>query len=69
MKPINFKEANKKLTAPGCGDLYTHTDGKVVTSIWELSKEDIENIIKNKIIKLSIYSGETQPPVYLSTIK
>jgi len=72
MKPINFPESNLKLQKPpgmtdkDCAPLPIHTDGQTCISCWELSHEEINTIIKNRVVWIGVLSGETQPPVWLS---
>jgi len=72
MKPIKFPESNLELQKPPtmseeeCVPLPIHTDGKTCISCWELSHEEINTIIKNRVIWLGVYFGKTQPPVWLS---
>jgi len=73
MTPVKFKEQNQQLGPPPgmseeeCQPLPVFTDGKQCISCWELSKEDIEKVNKTGRIWLSVMSGLTQPPVWLST--
>lgn len=64
--PIPFDQQNKVMKAPGCGDLPVyHGQGQFI-SCWELTEEQIQDIIDNKRIWLSVF-GSGQPPVWLST--
>jgi hypothetical protein len=71
MKPIEFKEANKKLLKPysmtedECGPLSVFSDDKQCISCWKMSwKQRIKALIYGRVW-LSVYSGNTQPPVWL----
>lgn len=64
MEPIKFKECNVNYVADGCKDLPTYKGDNQIISCWELSDDEIKQIIKNKVIWLSIW-GEAQPPVCL----
>jgi len=72
MKPVKFKEHNLNLTAPPgmseeeCAPLPVFTDGQQCISCWELSAEEIEKVRRTGRIWLSVMSGNTQPPVWLS---
>lgn len=64
MEPIKFKECNVNYVADGCKDLPVHKSDNQIISCWELSEEEIQKIIKNKVIWLSIW-GKEQLPVCL----
>lgn len=72
MKPIRFNEANKCLSKPNnmtdkqCSSLWVYSNGRECVSCWKLTiKERIKALIFGKVW-LSILSGQTQPPVWLS---
>lgn len=71
MKPINFPEANKNLLKPKgmtdeeCGSLPVWTDGEQCVSCWQPTVKERISILLFGKIWLSVYSGETQPPVAL----
>jgi len=72
MEPKNFEQANKKLGPPmgmtkeECGDLPVFTDGQQCISLWQMTwRERLSALFFGKIW-LSVYSGQTQPPVWLS---
>mgnify|MGYP001095557830 CR=1 FL=1 len=73
MKPVKFKHHNQLLGPPPgmneneCMTLPVFTDGKQCLSCWELSDEEIKEIIETKRIWLAVMSGNSQPPVWLST--
>ena len=75
MKPKKFKEQNKVLIKPDsmtnqeCGSLPIYTNGEQCISCWELSDDDIMDIVKYKKIWVGVYSGENQPPIWLDTRK
>lgn len=67
--PIEFDEANLKLTAPK-GDEDTvrempaYTDGEFCVSCWQLSPEEMKELAANDgKLWLWVWSGKTQPPV------
>ena len=64
MNPINFNEVNVNYVADGCEDLPVFKGDNQIISCWELSAEEIQEIVKNKVIWLSIW-GNAQPPVCL----
>lgn len=73
MNPITFKEANMVFKAPEnqpqVGDLPAFVGNNqegspVIISIWELSEEEVKQIIANKSIYL-VVSGHGMPPISL----
>ena len=74
MKPINFTESTLKLGAPKgqekeIGDLHVYTDKKKCISCWEFTDEEIETLKKTKKIYVGVFSGKTQPPIFLTVDK
>ncbi len=75
MIPIKFKEATKELQKPKgwtdeeCGSLWVFSNGTECISRWKISFKELLKIILFRKIWLSVYSGYTQPPVYLSCEK
>jgi hypothetical protein len=75
MKAINFPESNKNLLKPEgwtdeeCSSLHVFTDGQVCVSCWELSEEEKKELLETGKIWLMVWSGQTQPPVCLTTKK
>jgi len=78
MEPIKFKEVNKTLKPPvkwdkdkngKCGDLPIFTDSQQNISLWKLSWKERWQILKRGKIWLGIYSGPTQPVIWLDTQK
>lgn len=73
MKPIMFPQSNKTLGPPKhmtddeCSSLPVFTDYKLCISCWELSDEDIADLVKTRKIWLWVFSGGNQPPVALDT--
>lgn len=78
MKPINFEGSNIKYTKPeswddeDCGDLpaYKANDKKLgpfIMSCWELSDEELQDIIKSKRVWLNIHSS-VMIPVSISVV-
>ena len=71
MKPKKFEQANKNLLKPEgmtdeeCGSLPVFTDGTQCISLWQMTwRERLSALFFGKVW-LSIYSGQTQPPVWL----
>lgn len=70
MKPVD-QPHSQLLTAPGCfplpAVLITYADGvQSVVSAWELSAEEVADVVKSGRLWLEI-RGITQPPVLLTT--
>lgn len=66
LNPVHFDQANKVMTAPGCGDLPVFNGDGQFISCWELTDEQIQDVIDNRRIWLSVRACG-QPPVWLST--
>jgi len=75
MNPVEFKEQNDVLKAPpnmeGCGELpicrvADSKDNPIVISCWDLSEEEIQEIVKTGKLYLWVW-GRTQPPVGFTT--
>jgi len=71
MKPTKFPQANKNLLKPEsmtdeeCGPLEVFTNGTQCISCWKMSiRERLSALIFGRAW-LSVFSGETQPPVAL----
>lgn len=72
MKPKKFKEATVKLNKPGsmtdeqCGSLYVYQspDGQSI-SCWKASLWERIKFLFHGKIWLGVYSGKSQPPVWL----
>ncbi len=72
MTPTNFKEANRTLNKPEsmtdeeCSSLRVFTDGRQCISCWRMTwKERLEALLFGRLW-LSVLSGRTQPPVWVS---
>jgi hypothetical protein len=68
MKPILFEQANRTLTAPAGQEnevetMYVYTDGQQCISKWQLTDDEIEMVIKNRHLYISVMFGGTQPPI------
>lgn len=73
LKPINFKNANRKLYAPsgveGCNSkisLPVWTDGVQCVSCWKCSFLDRLRILFTGRVWASVKSGQTQPPMWIA---
>ncbi|WP_454287102.1 hypothetical protein [Rhizobium arsenicireducens] len=67
---IRFAGANMVLGAPEgqeetCSDLYTYTNGACSVSCWQLSADELAEVNRTGRIFLSVFSGRTQPPVFV----
>lgn len=71
MEPKNFEQANKNLLKPEgmtedeCGSLPVFTDGTQCISCWQMTWRERWAALFFGKIWLSVYSGQTQPPVWL----
>ena len=71
MDPINFKETNVTLQRPEsmideeCQPLPVFRDGQQCVSCWRPTWREKLSILFHGKIWLSVYSGATQPPVWL----
>lgn len=75
MKPIKFEQANKQLQKPSsmtdeeCKPLWVYTNGVECISCWKMSfKQRLLALLYGRVW-LSVYSGQTQPPVWLDCDK
>ena len=71
MKANDFTESTIKLGAPKgqekeVGNLHVYTDKKKCISCWELTDEEIKTLQKTKKIYVGVFSGSTQPPIFLT---
>lgn len=71
-QPINWYGANKVLTAPEGreGDIQSMSvfnNGLLSVSCWELTKDEIMDIIQNRCIFIGIIAGESSPPIIVGT--
>lgn len=67
---INFDGANMILRAPlgseeVVKDLHTYTNGKCSVSCWQLSPVEVAEISRTGVVFLSVFSGCSQPPVFV----
>ena len=68
---VNFHGANMLLGPPkgseNVCELYTYTNGRCSVSCWELSAEELAEIARTGRVFVSIFSGRSQPPVYVGS--
>ena len=75
MYPIEFKQANRKLTRPPsmtdeeCGSLHVYADGERLVSLWKMSWCERFSALFFGRLWLYVFSDNTQPPVALSVEK
>ncbi|MDW9573405.1 hypothetical protein GOA73_08450 [Sinorhizobium meliloti] len=67
--PVQFEGANMLLRAPegaeNVSDMHTFTNGMCSVSCWQLSADELAEINRTGRIYLSVFSGRTQPPVFV----
>ncbi len=71
MTPIRMDYSNVTYVADGCFDLPAavikrEDGGEEVETVWELSEDEIEQLVREKKIYLYIM-GRQVPPVFLTT--
>lgn len=69
--PVEFYGSNRTLhAAPGTedrvSDLHIFTDGESCVSCWELTDEEVAEIVRTRRAWLQVMSGVSQPPVLVS---
>lgn len=69
--PIQFCGSNQRLTAPpGQEDvirtLHTYANGLEHISCWKLNPTELAQVLKTGEVWVSVASGKTAPPIYLS---
>lgn len=47
--------------------MHTFTNGRCSVSCWEMNDAEIEEIVRTRRVFLSVLSGKTQPPVFVSS--
>lgn len=69
--PVEFEGHNHVLRAPGGAENVTplpiFRNGTCCVSCWELSDDEIAEIVKSRRIYLSVFFGNTQPPVFVGS--
>ncbi len=69
--PVKFDGFNIELKAPqgmdnlSCSSLPIYRNGINCVSCWELTEEELQEVLKTKRIFISLWSGKTQPPIYV----
>lgn len=48
-------------------DLHTFSNGVCSVSCWELTDEDMEEIIRTRRVFCSVFSGRSQPPIFVGS--
>jgi hypothetical protein len=72
-KAIKFEGSNRVLGPPRgvteeqCQSLHTFSNGVCSVSCWEFSDKEIEDIIRTRRAFVSLWSGYSQPPVFIGT--
>lgn len=72
-QPANWHGANKTLGPPRgkdetqVGSLPVFTNGVQCVSCWELSDEELAEVVRSKRVFLVVMYGQSQPPVYVGT--
>jgi len=75
MKPVNFKEANKRLFKPSnmtdeeCKPLLVFSDGKECISKWTMNWKERLHCLFKGFVWVRIVSGKTQPPIVIQAEK
>ena len=75
MKPVKFKEAQIELQRPSnmteeeCGSLWIYRENGQCISCWRIPFWQRVKLLFHGNIWLSVFSGETQPPVWLGCMK
>lgn len=68
---VEFPGANMLLRAPdgaeNVSDMHTFTNGHCSVSCWELSDDELAEIVRTRRVYLSVLYGRTQPPVFVSS--
>lgn len=71
-EPIPFAGANRILRAPAgreetVQDLHTFTNGHCSVSCWRFTTEEVAEINRTGSFFLSVFSGPSQPPVFIGS--
>lgn len=69
--PFEFDGYNKILTGPpgteNVEDLPVFANGTCCVSAWKLTADELAEINKTGVVFISIFSGKSQPPVYVGS--
>lgn len=73
-RPVQFDGQNGVLGAPPNAQLEVqplpvYRNGKACISCWELSEDEVREIIMTRQIYLSVHAGISQPPVFIGSRK
>lgn len=63
MIPVEFRGANCVLHGKNCDSLPCFRDGRCVVSCWQLSDDELKAIQLTGQIYISVYSGQSSPPI------
>lgn len=66
--PTGFPECNGVLNGgddPAIMNLPVYRNGVFCLSVWELTPEEVAQIVRDGRIALAVFAGTSQPPVYL----
>jgi hypothetical protein len=68
-KPIDFNGTNVKLLGgrEDVADMHVFGNGQCCVSCWELTQEELDAICKSGRVYLSVFSGESSPPVFVGS--
>lgn len=72
MIPVTFAEKNRTLKKPPemtheeCASLDVFTDGKQCISKWKMSWTERIHCLFRGYVWVSVFSGHTQPPIWIS---
>ncbi|MDZ7893862.1 MAG: hypothetical protein U5M50_02200 [Sphingobium sp.] len=68
---VDFKGSNKVYRAPegrdDVHDLHVFVNGRCIVSAWELSDEEIGEIVRSRRVFLSSFSGDVLFPVFVGS--
>lgn len=71
-QPMWFEEANITLGPPGGMEadvvplpVHRTVDGQLV-SCWQVTADELEEIVRTKKVWISVWGGATQPPVFVT---
>ncbi|MER8615995.1 hypothetical protein NKG99_03940 [Mesorhizobium sp. M1409] len=68
---VDFPQSNQFLGPPpgaeNVSGLRTFTNGHCSVSCWQLSDEEIDEIVSTRRVFISVLSGKTQPPVFVGS--
>ncbi|ESY89038.1 hypothetical protein X739_00645 [Mesorhizobium sp. LNHC220B00] len=68
---VDFPQSNQFLGPPSgvenVSGLRTFTNGHCSVSCWQLSDEEVDEIVSTRRVFISVLSGKTQPPVFVGS--